>query len=195
MKKAFTLAEVLITLTIIGVVAMMTIPTLNNHVGDADKVAKVKKVQMVLDDMVVKSELVNGPMDTWPVGAAVGNIKTDFWPKYMEPFFTSSKLCSNMYDCGYDNKFDAKKWQDASWSLITASSRVLFQLMDGTVIFWPLNTTDANGNPAYVNKIYVDINGPNNPNVYCKDVFIFTRDYDKNTIAPTGCTLEYITEK
>ena len=37
MKKGFTLAEVLITLVIIGIVAMITIPTVNNIVPDKDK--------------------------------------------------------------------------------------------------------------------------------------------------------------
>ena len=45
MKKqnAFTLAEVLITLGIIGVVAAMTIPTLMQNINAKDVVAKVKK--------------------------------------------------------------------------------------------------------------------------------------------------------
>ena len=195
MKKAFTLSEVLITLTIIGVVAALTIPSLNNHVGEADKIAKIKKVQAILGDMLVLSEIANGPMENWPVNENVGNMKTKFWPKYIKPFFNSTKLCNNMTDCGYGPNFKASKWQDANWGLSTGSTRVLFQLMDGTVIFWPLNTTDAQGRPAYVNKIYVDINGPKNPNTFCKDVFTFAKDYDQGTISATGCTLEYITEK
>ena len=193
MKKAMTLAEVLIVLTIIGVTFVISMPILNNYFKNNDNRTRLKKVQMILDDFIARSEIANGPMDTWPVGAAVGNMKTSFWPKYMQPFFNSSKLCTNMYDCGYPSDFNASKWQDASWGLMTSSSRVLFQLMDGTVIFWPLYTTNASGDPAYVEKIYVDVNGPKAPNTFCKDVFPFQKNYDKNSIFPTGCTIELLT--
>ena len=43
LKKAFTLAEVLVTLGIIGVVAAMTMPTLINNTGNEKYVAKLKK--------------------------------------------------------------------------------------------------------------------------------------------------------
>ncbi|NLF82806.1 MAG: type II secretion system protein [Candidatus Gastranaerophilales bacterium] len=43
-KKGFTLAEVLITLSIIGVVAALTVPTLVRNYEDAANAAKAKKV-------------------------------------------------------------------------------------------------------------------------------------------------------
>ena len=43
MKKAFTLAEVLITLGIIGVVAAMTMPSLIQNYKERETVSKVKK--------------------------------------------------------------------------------------------------------------------------------------------------------
>lgn len=42
MKKGFTLAEVLITLGIIGIVAAMTLPTVINDSTERETVAKVK---------------------------------------------------------------------------------------------------------------------------------------------------------
>lgn len=42
-KIAFTLAETLIVMGIIGVVAALTIPNLNSSTADKEKVAKVKK--------------------------------------------------------------------------------------------------------------------------------------------------------
>ena len=193
MKKAMTLGEVLITLTVIGITFVLSMPILNNYFKNNDNKTRLKKVQMILDDFIARSELENGPMDTWPIGAAVGNMYTDFWPRYMQPFFTSSKVCSNMTQCGYGPKLNARKWQDQNWSLVTGSTRVLFQLMDGTVIFWPLSTTNAKGEPSYTERIYVDVNGPNEPNTFCKDVFPFQKNYDKNSIFPTGCTVQYLT--
>ncbi len=60
--------------------------------------------------------------------------------------------------------------------------------MDGTVIFFPRNTTGANGKPSYVDFFYIDVNGSKKPNTYCQDVFIFSRKSETG-IKPMGCTL------
>ena len=51
-KYAFTLAEVLITLGIIGVVAAMTIPTLMQNTNAKDVVAKVKKANNTITNAI-----------------------------------------------------------------------------------------------------------------------------------------------
>ena len=51
-EKAFTLAETLITLSIIGVVAAMTVPTLMSNQNDKITVTKLKKAQSVLSKAV-----------------------------------------------------------------------------------------------------------------------------------------------
>ena len=38
-KKAFTLAEVLLTLVVVGVISVLTVPTLKNHSDEAKYVA------------------------------------------------------------------------------------------------------------------------------------------------------------
>ena len=55
LKKAFTLAEVLVTLGIIGVVAAMTMPTLINNTGNEKYVAKLKKVQSLLGQATINA--------------------------------------------------------------------------------------------------------------------------------------------
>lgn len=47
-KKAFTLAEVLITLGIIGIVAAMTIPTLLTNIREKQTVSKLKQTYSML---------------------------------------------------------------------------------------------------------------------------------------------------
>lgn len=49
-KKAFTLAEVLITLTVVGVVAALLLPVLNNKIGDYALQNQRKKAQNVLSN-------------------------------------------------------------------------------------------------------------------------------------------------
>ena len=52
MKKAFTLAEVLITLGIIGVVAAMTLPTLVNNTEKKELDAQLTKSYSVLQNAI-----------------------------------------------------------------------------------------------------------------------------------------------
>src|SRR5574344_2725153 len=65
-KNAFTLAEVLITLGIIGVVAALTIPTLMQKTQDREAVSKLKKVYSTISNaynLAVNDE--GAPADNW----------------------------------------------------------------------------------------------------------------------------------
>ncbi len=63
--KAFTLAETLIVIGIIGVVAALTLPNLNHATGDKEKVTKVKKIYSALTDAFDRAQVVYGDYDTW----------------------------------------------------------------------------------------------------------------------------------
>ncbi len=87
MKQGFTLAEVLITLGIIGVVVAMTIPTLiqkhNNHVVET----KLKKVYSVMNQALNMSELENGDKTDW-----VNELRTlEGMQKYLLPYLKTTK--------------------------------------------------------------------------------------------------------
>lgn len=62
---AFTLAETLVVMGIIGVVAALTIPNLNQSTGNREKVAKVKKIYSNLSDVYGRATAVYGPLDEW----------------------------------------------------------------------------------------------------------------------------------
>ena len=70
-KKAFTLAEVLITLTIIGVIAALTIPTLMRKYEDHQTVSAVKEMYAIIDNALKKVISEEGITDlyelSWPV--------------------------------------------------------------------------------------------------------------------------------
>ena len=65
MKKfiAFTLAETLIVMGIIGIVSALTLPNLNASTGEKEKVAKVKKIYQNLNDAYGRAQAVYGPID------------------------------------------------------------------------------------------------------------------------------------
>ena len=62
---AFTLAETLIVMGIIGVVAALTILNLNGSTNDMEKNAKVKKVYANLTEVFDRATAVYGPIETW----------------------------------------------------------------------------------------------------------------------------------
>ncbi len=71
-KKGFTLAEVLITLAIIGVVAALTIPTVVRNYQKQQTVVKLKKVYSVLNQAFNNSQAENGMYQTWDIGQYQG---------------------------------------------------------------------------------------------------------------------------
>ena len=61
----FTLAEVLITLGIIGVVAAMVLPTLIQQYHNVKVESQLKKIHAVMNQAIRLSEQENGPKDYW----------------------------------------------------------------------------------------------------------------------------------
>ena len=82
-KSAFTLAEVLITLGIIGVVASMTLPTLVNKYQKQETVARLSAAYSLVSQAIKRSEVDNEALDYW-------NFELDsqtFSDKYIKPYF------------------------------------------------------------------------------------------------------------
>ena len=64
-RVAFTLAEVLITLGIIGVVAAMTLPVLTGHYRKSVVESRLKKFYSTMNQVILMSERDNGPKEYW----------------------------------------------------------------------------------------------------------------------------------
>mgnify|MGYP002706498919 FL=1 len=58
-------------MSIIGVVAALTIPNLNSSTADKEKVAKLQKIYSNLNDAFGRAEAVYGPFAEWPDDASV----------------------------------------------------------------------------------------------------------------------------
>ena len=65
MKKAFTMAEVLITLGIIAVVAAMTLPALIQKYNIQVTEVRLKKFYSIFNQAILQSTLKNGPYEGW----------------------------------------------------------------------------------------------------------------------------------
>ena len=146
---AFTLAETLVVMGIIGVVAALTIPNLNQSTGDREKVAKVKKLYSNLEDAFGRATAVYGPYDTWLNGLSTDEEKVTRIGQRITEFMKVSK------DCGY-NTYSAN---NTCWSSATGYSII---------------TADGTGMRINEFLIDVDIDGRNKgKNTDGKDAFTF----------------------
>ena len=169
-QAAFTLAEVLITLGIIGVVAAMTLPTLINNYKKKETVSKLKKVYAILSNTTMMAVAEHGDTSAWELGNNL-NWQTSkaFAEKYVIPYLKVAKVCenNNTSDCNYPiSKLNGQSFNN--YESFAPSYR--FYLVDGTFVCVAGNRFYANSHDKLVQIIF-DINGPKNPNIVGKDVF------------------------
>ena len=94
---AFTLAEVLITLGIIGIVAAMTIPNLIAKVDRDSKIANVKKAHSVLNQAIKLSTIDNEDYETWDSSLSY----QDYVMRYFAPYMNIAVFCDTYSKCNY----------------------------------------------------------------------------------------------
>ena len=103
-KTAFTLAEVLITLAIIGVVAALTMPNLIAKYQKQETVTRLKKAYSALSQALRMSEVDNGPYAYWEVPQYSRTLNlTEYYEKYWYPYFKVLKACKTGQECGYSS--------------------------------------------------------------------------------------------
>ena len=89
-NPAFTLAEVLITLGIIGVVAAMTLPTVISSYRQKEAAARLKKFNTTMAQVLILSENENGVVNTWDMSLK----PEDFVRKYFGPYIKALRIDS-----------------------------------------------------------------------------------------------------
>ena len=178
-KAAFTLAEVLITLGIIGVVAAMTMPSLIQNYQEKATVTKLKKCYSLVSQAYVSILNDEGGSDTLQAGDDLEMMEK--FGKYLK----YQKTCGRNKGCFPNVTYKSvtgngySKWEDDT----TDRSRAI--LTDGTLIMFNKSAMwgGNEGNYLYA-QIYVDINGFKGPNQLGRDFFYFYISPEK--IVPAG---------
>ena len=120
---AFTLAEILITIGIIGVVAALTIPNILTNYREKVVITRLKKVYSILNQAIALSEEKNGSCTTWDYGDENNHRDADFmeiwWKNYMDEYIP--------------NIVTAKKLSTPTTSISGNGGYMLF-LKDGTAL-------------------------------------------------------------
>jgi len=173
-KAAFTLAEVLITLGIIGIVAAMTIPNLIAEQQKRTTVTKLQRAMSVLNQAYRRAYDDVGEA-TAEEAASMGS--EEYFNKYWAPYLKTVHICKTYEDCGYDSvqPFTLFNGQNPKAYLISSGTRVTVKTMDG---FTYIIFTRGGMNTGVFNMIWVDINGSAKPNIFGKDIFMFERFVD-----------------
>ncbi|MBS5860660.1 type II secretion system protein [bacterium] len=148
---AFTLAEVLITLGIIGIVAAMTLPSLVGKYQKKVTVERLKKVYTVLSQAVLMSVKDHEAIEYWNFELS----SQEFMDTYLKPYFQNiaSEITSS------DTAKNSKK----------------YALADGTTFSgWMFkNPNPANHDITTFYRLEVDINGEQKPNLAGRDIFYY----------------------
>lgn len=187
MKKAFTLAEVLITIGIIGVVAAMTMPSVINNIRAKQYESAMKKGYSVLSQALIRMNEEEGfiaNQQNYPLDS--------FAPVYKKYF-------NLLNDCGQENcealgKDDAGKFDYHSEVYKTYNGGSIinylfdegqFMLSDGMFVM-----IDNDGTRPII--ISIDVNGyKKGPNKWGHDLFTFQILNDSGKLVPMGAEGTY----
>lgn len=157
---AFTLAETLIVMGIIGVVAALTIPNLNSSTADKEKVAKVMKAYSNINDAIGRAEAVYGPLNEWQQLDTDDSARIKRVGERITEFMKISKTCGMNKSQGCMGKKISDK---------TGNDFQLFTQMTGDSATLGYKVILADGMSLAISGVYgpgdwlflFDIDGPN----------------------------------
>jgi len=186
-KTGFTLAEVLITLGIIGVVAAMTIPTLVKDYQKTQYVTGFKKVYAQFNQVLQQMAADHGSAgDLRGTGLFVATSTTQQFGDIVANYIKITNNCqmNANNDCGADfNKYIDGTDITGAYTYFASASYYKFISADG-VSYALRNLANDCNTPTYTRGItgnlsqtcglmFVDINGRKPPNFEGRDVFRF----------------------
>lgn len=180
MKKlsAFTLAEVLITLAIIGVVAAMTVPTLmQNHQRKA-YTTQLHQVYTLLSQAFMQYMTDKNALNLHEAGLTSSAEITNF----MQNYFKIVKSCTNFTDCFYDGTYKNINGSDLNNSSYWPGSAnaPCFVIANGASLC--LENAKYHGTYGHIT---IDVNGKAGPNVAGRDLY-FVSYYKDGSIDEDG---------
>lgn len=176
-KIAFTLAEVLITLGIIGVVAAMTIPSLIQSYKEKATVTAVKQSYSIFAQALKMVTIDNPDLSALTDSSLSAKENSQIMFKEISKHIKKVKSCDVDKKCmGNTYYLNLNNEKVSNWD--TYNNLVTGVLANGTS-FWILSLpASISGEETYAGQIGIDINGNKRPNKFGVDFFWFT--FNKN---------------
>jgi prepilin-type N-terminal cleavage/methylation domain-containing protein len=146
--KAFTLAEVLISLVIIGVIAAITMPVLISNYKKQEATSRLKKFYSTMQQVVIKAKSDGNDWGNWADSANTSNDSSG----------TQAKMFAEKYILPYlsYNKYTQRAKYEKNSIQIFFNDGTYFDVLKGDCI-----------------DLIFDINGTKKPNVTGRDIFRF----------------------
>ncbi len=184
---AFTLAEVLVTLGIIGVVSAMTVPSLIQNYQRQSYVTQLHKVYNEVQQASLKYLQDHNAINLREAGLNSRADMSKFLNSYFkvindcedyikEPCFASSYRKLN----GTTSAISGQEWNGSSSVMLASGASIL---IDNPKIY-KVTVDDAT---SYYGHMLIDINGPKGPNIAGRDLF-YAEFYDDGSIDGTNAT-------
>ncbi len=192
---AFTLAEVLVTLGIIGVIAALTMPMLIDKYEKLVTIAKLKRAYSMVSQVVNRAVAANGDVKDWDSFFDENDICESYFTKYWKPYIKIGK-----YPVRFDRMAggEEEKWKHFGYTgpfspmtgcpWYSSSGTLVCSL---TVGFTFLTTDNMLIHVDMNNRIVVDLNGSSLPNRMGHDVFWFSINSKTNKVGPREDTNGY----
>jgi prepilin-type N-terminal cleavage/methylation domain-containing protein len=162
-KHAFTLAEVLITLGIIGVVAALTLPSFFANYQEKELIPKIKESYSLLSQGVITSEVTNSSPANWNYELNA----EDFYNQYLNNYFIINKKITVNDVKNKGIKYIQMDGNIATDAVVNDNNSIVLEMADGFLLFI---SEEKN---AKFKTIAIDINNYKSPNIIGKDLFLF----------------------
>lgn len=167
-KKAFTLAEVLITIGVIGVVAAITIPTLMSQYQENANRSKLKNVYSIISEATKQIQLDTNNDIPWCFATCDVQMK-DTYKGYLKAQDNGLLTLTGIYKM-YKGDYHPN------------TNPPSLRMSDGSILgflSWGAFITNVKGLTA-TGLIYVDVQGGHGPKMLGVDTFVFELQKDNN---------------
>ena len=148
--NAFTLAEILLTLIILGTVSALTVPSLKNHSDEAKYVAATQKAMSEVTAAVSNIESIHGDASTW-------NFSSETTLNWFKQTLNTVPIPSGN-----------ESWERTNFDGTSSSFTPTVFTADGMA--WEINN---GGYPCGGGCALIDVNGPEQPNTIGVDIHGF----------------------
>ena len=170
MKKAFTLSEVLIAVTIVSILLVVTVPVVSSHMNKKTQVTQLQSVYSAINNAVgllMTDERVRD-LNNSSLCYKTGSVDIEGTAgAFIKKYFNITKDCGlkseGCFADSYKNltREEAKTFPDntAYFAMISSGAAIA------------IRPSDSNDDNAM--EVVVDVNGPSIPNVAGRDLFQF----------------------
>ncbi len=186
-ERAFTLAETLITIGIIGIVAALTMPSLIQKNIEKQRVSQLKKAYSALSQAFAMAIEENGDPSYWGMTGMYDESSHYILADIMRKYLKLSVDCVDMSEtearevCGHVRYIGKNDW--IYKNTLFKNGRAVI-LADGAVVTFRVYSGQCNDINIGCGEIVIDVNGSKYPNQGGYDQFTFFIKKDK--IEPLG---------